>query len=366
MAQVIKRKAADGTFRYDVRTRIGGRVVTRTFKRRRDADGYANTVEADKLRGVVVDPRRAKVTVEEYAKTWIGRRHDLARSTRDLYGYLLDKHIKPALGSTTLSALTPSDVAAWHAAMAQVHPTTAAKAYRLLASVMRTAVGDEVLVRSPCRVKGAATETAPERPVASIAEVQALTDAMPDDQRVAVLLAAWCQLRRGELLGLHRRDIDLLHGTLTVAVTRVRTMGGTMVDKAPKTEAGKRTVAIPPNVVPDLRRHLDAYVGPALDDPVLPRGYKPLRTAWDNARAKVGVPYRLHDLRHAGLTWTATTGATLPELMHRAGHKSPTAALRYQHATRERDRALAAALAALTPKADVVPLDVRSRTAAET
>lgn len=46
---------------YDVRTRIGGRVVTRTFKRRKDADAYANTVEADKLRGVARDPRARSV-----------------------------------------------------------------------------------------------------------------------------------------------------------------------------------------------------------------------------------------------------------------------------------------------------------------
>src|ERR1039458_5115644 len=56
---------------YDVRTRIGGRVVTRTFKRRKDADAYASTIEADKLRGVVVDPRRAKVTVEDYTARWL-------------------------------------------------------------------------------------------------------------------------------------------------------------------------------------------------------------------------------------------------------------------------------------------------------
>jgi hypothetical protein len=41
MAQIVKRKVADSTVRYDVRIRIGGRVVTRTFARRKDADAYA-------------------------------------------------------------------------------------------------------------------------------------------------------------------------------------------------------------------------------------------------------------------------------------------------------------------------------------
>jgi hypothetical protein len=52
MAQVVKRKTTSGDNRYDVRTRI----VTRTFKRRKDADNYATTTEADKFRGVVIDP----------------------------------------------------------------------------------------------------------------------------------------------------------------------------------------------------------------------------------------------------------------------------------------------------------------------
>jgi hypothetical protein len=55
----------------------------------------------------------------------------------------------------------------------------------------------------------------------------------------------------------------------------------------------------------------------------------------------------LHDLRHTGSTWSAQSGATLKELMARIGHASPRAAMIYQHATRDRDQAIAAALDAL-------------------
>lgn len=48
-------------------------------------------------------------------------------------------------------------------------------------------------------------------------------------------------------------------------------------------------------------------------------------------------------------------GATIAELMRRAGHASTAAALRYQHATEDRDRALADALAGLAADAPVVP-----------
>jgi integrase len=51
-----------------------------------------------------------------------------------------------------------------------------------------------------------------------------------------------------------------------------------------------------------------------------------------------------HDLRHTGGTLAAATGASLKELMARLGHSSTRAALIYQHATRDRDQAIAAAL----------------------
>jgi integrase len=50
---------------------------------------------------------------------------------------------------------------------------------------------------------------------------------------------------------------------------------------------------------------------------------------------------RLHDLRYTGLTLAAASGATPAELVRRAGHSSTAAALRYQHATQNRNRGLA-------------------------
>jgi integrase len=59
---------------------------------------------------------------------------------------------------------------------------------------------------------------------------------------------------------------------------------------------------------------------------------------------------RLCDLRHTGAVLAAQTGATLAELMARLGHTTPGAAMRYQHAGRERDKALAAKLSEMAAK----------------
>ena len=63
------------------------------------------------------------------------------------------------------------------------------------------------------------------------------------------------------------------------------------------------------------------------------------------ARAAVGLDQlHVHDLRHSALTLAAATGATVAELQALAGHASPQAAMRYQHATMQRARALAEAV----------------------
>lgn len=279
MAQIIERTTAKGDPRYDVRTRINGRLVTRTFKRRKDADAYATSVEAERLPGVARDPRRAKVTLKEYSITWMASRKTLAERTVELYQWLLDRHVNPSLGSVTLAGLTPSRVRNWHGSLSKAHPTVAAKSYRLLSSMMRTAIACEIISRNPCQVEGAGMERAAERPVATVAEVAALADAMPAHFRLLVLLAAWCQLRRAELLGLRRRDVDPLHGLVTVEVTRTTTMGGRTIQKQPRSEAGRRSVAVPSHVTEELVAHLQVRVAAEPDARLFPETNRALDVA---------------------------------------------------------------------------------------
>jgi integrase len=355
-ARAFAKGLRDAKTVYDIRTRVDGRVVTRTLPTIKEAKAHAALTEADKLRGAAVDPKRGRVTVKDFGVGWLEQRTDLADTTAALYRYLFDSHIVPVLGSIAVGSLTHTRIRSWHAGIAKDHPTTAAKAYRLLAGMMKSAVADKVITVTPCAVKGAAEESASERPVASVAEVQALADAMPQELRLAVLLAAWCQLRRGEVLGLRREDIDLVHHEVRVEWTRTTTMGRVEVKKRPKTEAGKRKLSIPRNVAGDLTDHLDRFVGAAPDAWIFDVGAGELRRAWDRARRATGQTIHFHDLRHSGLTWSAATGATQAELMYRAGHKSPVAAMRYQHATKDRDRALADALAELAPVASITPI----------
>ena len=284
-----------------------------------------------------------------YAVEWLDQRIDLAERTLELYGWLLSRHIIPTFGPTSLALIDAPAVRRWHVGIACTRPTTAAKAYRLMSSIMRTAVTDGLIESNPCQIRGAAVERAPERPIATMAEVDRLAALMPSGLQIAVVLAAWCQLRRGEVRGLRRKDIDLQGGLLTIEVTRTTAMSGRTIVKEPKTRAGRRSVAIPANALESLGAHLDAHVEAGADSLIVVGTNRSLSVAWSCARAKIGRDdLRFHDLRHSGLTWSAATGASVAELMRRAGHASQAAALRYQHATDDRDRAIAEALSRLS------------------
>ena len=94
-----------------------------------------------------------------------------------------------------------------------------------------------------------------------------LAQAMPEQLRIAVYLAAWCQLRRGEIRGLRRKDVDLAAGTLSVSVTKTTAMSGRTIVKEPKTRAGRRTIAVPAQIVNLLAAHLERF-SPSLQKPM--------------------------------------------------------------------------------------------------
>ncbi len=324
-----------------------------TFASKGDASAWLAETETLIRRGAWTDPDAGKVTLGEWAERWMAARRDLRPSTCRLYEDLLRLHITPALGPISLAHLTVDQVAAWHAKLSERHPTTAAKAYRLLSEILRRAVEDGLMPRSPARIPGAASEHPSQRPTVSADELDALVAVMPERLKIVLVLACWCSLRRGEILGLQRRDVDFDRAELCVERTR-QVLPGEVVIGPPKTAAGARHVAVPPHVVPQLASHMERFV--SLEPPAWvvtgdkggPLRPHTLQMAWDRARRSVGRPeLHLHDLRHSGLTMAAAVGATTAELMHRGGHASPAAALRYQHASRERDQAIAQAMTGL-------------------
>jgi integrase len=327
------------------------RTAPRTFDSETDAGVWLSVTEAELVRGEWIDPDAGLVPLADYAATWIAQRPRLAPRTVDLYEGLLRLHISPSIGRYDLAAVTPARVRAWRSSLLDggVGQVTVAKAYRLLRAVMNTAVDDELIRRNPCRIKGAGRESSPERTVVSVEQVYRLAGAIDGRWRALVLLAAFGGLRWGELAGLRRHRLDLDAGTVRVEAATVD-VKGRLMDGPPKWDS-RRTVTLPHPIVDELRGHLAEYSEAGRTGRVFvgPKGgtlRRPnFQEAWAAATKAADVPLlHFHDLRHVGNTLASSTGASLRELMARMGHASPQAALIYQHATAERDRAIADAL----------------------
>lgn len=304
----------------------------------------------------------------EWADVWLAEmaaNPKRSRSTVVSYRSVLRNHVLPTLGDARLVDLTTQEVADLLAELrgrpSARHPgakangithTTTIVLRSMINAAVKREVGGLTAFRFPEAVGHVRVRPAEEDgDVVTPAEVAAMAEAMPEHLRIAVPLAAWCALRLGEVLGLERRDLEHLDDPAR-ATLHVRRQWNTKAHAItdPKADSA-RSIAIPRFVLPDLVAHLEAFTGPKPTSTVL-RGRRrdervsqtTFDNAWRQARKDIRPTFRFHDLRHTGLTVYAQQGATLAELLHRGGHTDVSVALRYQHATVERDRALTARL----------------------
>jgi integrase len=333
------------------------RPADETFASKTDAEVWLTLKEAEILNGDWTNPDDGQVVLAEYARTWIEERPGLRPKTVDLYGYLLRKHLAPALGDMAIADIQPSQVRRWRKQLldANVSAVTAAKAYRLLKAVLNTALDDGAIRRNPCRIKGAGQEESPERPTLTITQVYALAEAVHQRYRALVLLAMFSSLRWSELGGLRQCDIDLEAHTVRVTRQLAQVRGGGFAFGPPKSRAGKRVVPIPDLIIPVIRWHLACFAEDGDEGLVFtsPTG-TPLhhsnfrRRVWLPALASAKLPaIHFHDLRHSGNTLAASAGATLRELMDRMGHDSERAAMVYLHGSDARQQQIAKTLSDL-------------------
>jgi integrase len=341
-----------------------------TFDALIDARGWLDRQRRDIADGLWEPAGKATApnTLAAYAADWLETRTTrhgaLKPRTRAEYERLLDGPLAP-LAAKRLEAITPAAVRSWHAAQIKAGTKTqAARAYGFLKAVMNTAVSDGVISSNPCQVRGAGSISTGRKVIPpTSAELAKIVDAIDPRWKAAVIIAAWAGCRYGELTALRRKDVVIVRDGRTVEnivinITRAvsRVPGKGFVVGSTKSEAGVRSVALPPHVFPYVLEHLkehtgdspDALLFPAADgtDFLAPSAFYGRETTykrnghvavkgwgWYGARQaadREDMPF--HALRHFGLTRYAQTGATLKEIQERAGHSTVAAAMRYQHA----------------------------------
>lgn len=344
----------------------GDSVSLGTFKTRAEAADALARVRVQLEAGSGVDPRRGKVLFGDYAGRWIADPpRPQRRRTREGYEDLLRLHILPTFTRVQMGKISAEQVRTWYGHLGRTTgQATRAKSYRLLRAILNTAVDEDVIGKNPARLPGAGQDGSKERPLVDPDVVLKLADAIEPPYRCMVLLAGFVGLRWGELAGLQRRHLDLLHGTLTVNQQLIVLKDGSRTFDDTKSEAGMRTLAIPPPLIAELEHHLAHYVAPGKLSLLFtaPAG-GPLAHGnfgdrqWRKAKEAVGVPpgFHFHDLRHAAATMAASTGASIADLQHRLGHASARAALKYQHRAQSRDQDLADAVGGMIDDARNAP-----------
>jgi integrase len=322
-----------------------------------------NETETAKARGTWTDPSLGRVLFRDWLGEWWATTTNLRASTMERDESLLRRLGLPRFGDAPLAAISQCDVRAWVAELSAgpLAPATVQKAYQLLGKVMGAAVDAGTLAQSPCRRVPLPKVEREEMRFLTPAEVATLADAIHTRYRALVLVGACGGLRIGELAGLRRSRVDLLHGTVQVGEIVVE-VGGVLHIGPPKTRASRRTVGLPRFVVEELAAHLAGPGDPEAFVFTAPEG-GPLRVhgfrarVWRPATRAAGVDgLRIHDLRHTAVALWIAAGANPKEVSTRAGHASVSFTLdRYGHLYPEADTALRDRLDALYGSAQPAP-----------
>jgi integrase len=305
------------------------------------------------------DGQAQKLTVREWVEQWLtlpaqsgrNRGKPPTDSTVRTRRSSLTAHVLDTLGDIALVDVTPDQVAAILAGID--HPSARRNAGLAMRAMFNAAVkqGAGGLAVSPFREEVGAhqrSDTPGRFQMITPAQVVELTAAMPERLALVIPMATWCDMRKGEILGLQRRDFTRLDDPkhASVHIERQWLAKATPADYGPPKAGSARTVALPAAMVPAVVDHLDRFTGPSPEAPVFPSSRTPehpaspntLDVAWDRARRGIADGLRLHDLRAVGLTLYARAGATTADLMARGGHRDVGVAMRYQRDDPARDR----------------------------
>ena len=357
------RRLSSGRFQASFTTPDGRRqIAPETYRTETDAARYLDRIEREIQRGHwQPDAGLGRRTLREGCEAYLTENPNIGLRWAETCRRNMRLHLAELL-DMPIATITPPTIRAWHAKALRGNGgrTSISQSYRFIRSVLNVAVRDGAIVRNPCQIPGAGTQRAPERPIATPAQVAALINAITPRYRAAVVLAAWCGLRRGEVCALRVEDIDLEQGTVRVRKNWVELLEEpTRFEKDPKSAAGRRSVTIPPHVLPLMQDHLDNYAGTEFfvvgRDGQRARG-NTIYQAFVRARNAVGVDLAFHDLRHTGQSLAAATGAGLVDLKSRLGHSSVAAAQRYMHAVEGRDIEIAKALSRIASDEDAARL----------
>lgn len=318
---------------------------------RKDAERALTELVGRVQKGTYLEP--TKQTVGEYLTEWlVAASVDLRPSTRPAYEIAVEKHLVPRLGALPLQKLTPMHLNAVYAELLASGRRDgkgglSARSVRFIHTIIRKALNDAVEARlldwnpasraKPPKAKTADEQARRKRKFWDAEEVRRFLDTAREHRlHAAFHLAATTGMRRGEVLGLRWRDIDLEAARLVVEQTLVAPRYE-LTFSEPKTQQGRRSIDLDPETLAVLRAHRRrqaeerlafgaGYVELELvfrgidGTPVIPHLFS---LAFKKVARDAGLPsIRLHDLRHTHVALLARAGIPAKVIQERVGHHS--------------------------------------------
>ena len=323
MANVTRRPNGQWRARY---RDAAGKEHARHFDRRIDGLKWLDSVTTAVETGTYVDPKAGRMTVGDYADEWIARQVHLKPSTRSRYRDIIRLHIKPRFGTTPLVRLERSDVTAWVSDLAAspLASATVTHLFKVFHGILQAALLDGRIVRNPAVSVKLPRERGKEKRFLTHDEVARLADAAGDD-RLVILVLAFCGLRFGELAALRVRNLDAARRRLNIEES-VTEVDGQMIFGSPKSHQ-RRQVPMPRSLVGGL---IQACEGKARDDLLFTSPHGGVlnlrnwrRRVFDKAvlSADLGT-LSPHELRHTAASLAVSSGANVKAVQRMLGHAS--------------------------------------------
>jgi integrase len=354
----------------------------RGFTTKREASQALREALAAYERGRSV--RHSRKTIAEFLNEWHAAVRPSVRPTTWVnYRAYLDAYVLPVIGATSLQELTPVRLNLLYAhlldqgrvrAAGGLAAKTVQNVHRMLHRALRDAVKWDMVPRNVADDADPPRVGRPRRTVWTPDQLGAFVQHVRSDRFFALwLLATTTGLRRGELAGLRRGDVDLVHAVVSPSVTRV-VVDGRVQESDTKTSAGERAIALDPAT----RDALKSYVRTWEEERRLLGQSSELLFVWPDGRPlhpdtvtalfhkhcqAAGLPkIRLHDVRHSYATAALKNGVPAKVISERLGHANAAFTLQtYTHVTPGMDRAAAESVAALilATQEPSEPTDVR-------
>lgn len=377
MANIQKRGDDSWFFTVSLGRGADGKYIRRTktvhCKGIREAEKEYAKFKVEVESGEYIAPE--KMTFGTFVEEWrvkYAEKH-LGRNTLEVYMIHLNSRIIPVFGHKRLDAITTFQLLDFFERLANeprkdgkegtLSPATVQIIHRAAKNVFSRAVDWKIIKSNPLDGVKKPRSVAREMDVYDKEEIERLFLALekePVQWRMMISLALTTGLRRGELLGLEWKHVDLEAGTIDVNQALSFTKEKRYEIKEPKTKTSKRKVSLPLHMIQELReyrRHcakerdkvIDLWEGDGLHYFVFSSwNGKPLnpysvKTWWKRFHKRHPMKYiRFHDLRHTSATLLLNAGVHAKVISSRLGHANITTTMNiYAHVLKEADQAAA-------------------------